>query len=115
MRKAASTYSAKVTTTLPMAPLSASTLRKLEQLKSLSDAIGALPSLYPCEQVNGLFEALVSACIDAEAEEEEVAQQLDALVRYFSRREDSTGHRPGGALSQYLQDRQSLIVRCAEA
>lgn len=115
MRKPASYAAAKVT--LPSSPLSASTLRKLEQLKRLSDAIGELPSLYPCEQVNGLFEALVSACIDAEAEEEEVAQQLDALVRFYSRRDDANGHRTvsSAGLAHYLQDRQSLIVKCAEA
>jgi len=125
IRKAAPSY-AKVS--LPTAPLSASTLRKLEQIKRLADSICALPSLDPCEEVNGLFEALVSACIDAEAEEEEVAQQLNSLVRYFSRRlgEDSNGHRhrsmayqmePGGLhfLLPSAQDRQNLIVKCAEA
>lgn len=110
-------------------PLSAASLRKLEQIKRLADSINGLSSLYPCAEVNGLFESLVSACVDADAEEEEVALQLDSLVRYFSRRvgEDANGHwlrslvyqmEPGGGphfLLPSAQDRQSLIVKCAEA
>lgn len=126
--------------TLPSVPLSASTLRKLEQIKRLSDSIAALPSLYPCEEVNSLFGALVNACIDADAEEEEVSQQLHALIRFFETRHHhhhhNTNHRGGrivnnmdgnnssnlnlnGGLTHFLlpsaADRQNLIVNCAEA
>lgn len=128
--------------TLASVPLSASTLRKLEQIKRLSDAIAALPSLHPCEEVNSLFGALVNACIDADAEEEEVSQQLQSVIRFFETRHHhyhhhhhNTNHRGGrtinhidgnnsnltlnGGLTHSLlpsaADRQNLIVKCAEA